>query len=111
MGYKGKKYNTNTADGGDYSKKVDRPYDRTSGVHAIHSVGHSLNAIYKDATTGSKIFDSHLIDKMDFTKKGKTWSADIDRQQAEFHRIESDKKFAEEIKKKPEPSFMMLKLL
>lgn len=86
--YKGKLYTTDCKDGGDYRKTKD---NRGELRHRISGTGHAINAFIKDKT-GIHIQDHILM-------RGYKWSADVDRQRAEYHKREIIK-LNKKIKKK-----------
>ena len=81
--YQGELYTTNCADGRDYRTQRD---DYTAFQHRVHEYGHDVNAYMKDHGYGS-------LDRMPvYGRSNTSWSSDLDRQRAMYHRNEAKKK-------------------
>ena len=81
--YQGKLFSTNCADRGDYRTVRD---DRSAFQHRVHEFGHKVNADMKDHGIGS-------LDRIPVHGRSDTsWSSDLDRQRAMYHRNEAMKK-------------------
>lgn len=88
--YNGNLYNTNCADGKDYRQNLD---NRDYATHKVHELGHNVNGWMKDNSSGKAHLDWMPKVGTDFGQNPKksNWDSDLDRQRAEYHRIEAEK--------------------
>lgn len=89
--YKGNLYTTNCKDGGDYRQNPDNRWQTT---HKVHEYGHRVNAVLKDISSHKVHLDWMPKVGNDFGKNPNkpNWNSNLDRQRAEYHRIEAGKK-------------------